>query len=79
MALSYNDITAWNYAELPHAMGCADWFTARVSTCGQLDQALKTAEQVGGTAYIEVVTDAYEAPPMYKKLHENVESFYNVK
>ena len=29
-------------------------------------------------AYIEVVTDAYEAPPMYKKLHEHVESFYNV-
>ena len=30
-------------------------------------------------AYIEVVTDAYEAPPLYKKLHENVESFYKVK
>jgi indolepyruvate decarboxylase len=79
MALSYNDITAWNYSELPHAMGCAGWFTARVSTCGQLDEVLKTAEQVDGAAYIEIVTDAYEAPPMYKKLHENVESFYNVK
>jgi indolepyruvate decarboxylase len=31
-----------------------------------------------GDAYIEVVTDAYEAPPMYKKLHENVKSFYNI-
>ena len=30
-------------------------------------------------AYIEVVTDAYEAPPMYKKLHENVKSFYNIR
>jgi hypothetical protein len=43
-----------------------------------LDDALKTAEQADGAAYIEVITDAYEAPPMYKKLHEHVESFYNV-
>jgi indolepyruvate decarboxylase len=78
MALAYNDIAAWNYAELPHALGCQRWFTARVSSCGVLDDALKTAEQADGAAYIEVVTDAYEAPPMYKKLHEHVESFYNI-
>jgi indolepyruvate decarboxylase len=79
MALAYNDIAAWNYAELPHALGCQGWFTARISTCGELDDALKTAEQANGAAYIEVVTDAYEAPPLYKKLHENVKSFYNVQ
>ena len=78
MALSYNDIAAWNYGELPHALGCKGWFTARVSSCGALDGALKTAEQSGHAAYIEVITDAYDAPPMYKKLHENVESFYNI-
>jgi indolepyruvate decarboxylase len=78
MALAYNDIAAWNYAELPHALGCQGWFTARVSSCGALDGALKTAEQVDGAAYVEVITDAYEAPPMYKKLHEHVESFYNL-
>jgi indolepyruvate decarboxylase len=79
MALAYNDIAAWSYAELPHALGCQGWFNARVSSCGVLDDALKTAEQADGAAYIEVITDAYEAPPMYKKLHENVESFYNVQ
>ncbi|MDH6196525.1 indolepyruvate decarboxylase [Mycobacterium frederiksbergense] len=79
MTLAYNDIAAWNYAELPHAMGCQDWFTARVSTCGQLDEALKTAEHADTAAYIEVVTDAFEAPLMYQKLHENVESFYNLR
>jgi indolepyruvate decarboxylase len=79
MALAYNDIAAWNYAELPHAPGCQGWLTARVSTCGELDDALKTAEQADGAAYIEVITDAYEAPPLYRKLHENVESFYNVQ
>jgi indolepyruvate decarboxylase len=78
MALAYNDIAAWNYAELPHAMGCQGWFNASVSSCGVLDDALKTAEQANGAAYIEVVTDADEAPPMYKKLHENVKSFYNI-
>jgi indolepyruvate decarboxylase len=78
MALGYNDIAAWNYAELPHALGCPGWFTARVSSCGALDDALKMAEHVDGAAYIEVITDAYEAPPMYRKLHEHVESFYNL-
>jgi indolepyruvate decarboxylase len=78
MALAYNDIAAWNYAELPHALGCQGWFNARVSSCGVLDDALKTAEQADGAAYIEVITDPYEAPPMYKKLHENVASFYNI-
>ena len=43
MALGYNDIAAWNYVELPHALGCQGWFTARVSSCGVLDDALKTA------------------------------------
>jgi indolepyruvate decarboxylase len=78
MAVAYNDIAAWNYAELPHALGCQGWFTARVRSCGVLDDALKTAGQADSAAYIEVVTDPYEAPPMYKKLHENIESFYNI-
>lgn len=32
--IAYNDIAAWNYAELPHALGCQGWFSARVNTCG---------------------------------------------
>jgi indolepyruvate decarboxylase len=78
MALAYNDIAPWNYTELPHALGCQGWFTARVSSCGELDDALKAAAHADGAAYIEVITDASEAPPMYKKLHENVKSFYNI-
>ena len=79
MALAYNDVAAWNYARLPDALGCQGWFTTAVSTCGELDEALKTAEQADRAAYIEVITDANEAPPLYKKLHENVKSFYNVQ
>jgi len=50
-----------------------------VSTCGELDDALKTAEQADGAAYIEVVTDAYATPPLPKKLHESVAALYNVQ
>ena len=79
LTMAYNDVAAWNYADLPHTLGCQGWLTARVTTCGELDAALRTAEEADGAAYIEVVTDAYEAPPLYKKLHENVKSFYNVQ
>ncbi len=41
MALAYNNIAAWHYAELPHALGCQGWFNARVTSCGVLDDALK--------------------------------------
>ena len=68
-----------SYVELPRALGCQGWFTGRVSTCAELDDALKTAEQADSAAYIEVVTDPHEAPPLYKKLRENVKSFYGVQ
>ena len=71
----YNDLAQWRYAEIPRALGCDGWFTARVTTCGEFDEALKAAEQ-GNGAYIEVVTDKYAAPPMAVKLHENLETFY---
>jgi len=75
-AAGYNDIASWRYAELPHALGCERWFTARVATCGALDQALRVAEQGGSAAYIEVVTDAYAASPLAKRLHESVKTLY---
>jgi indolepyruvate decarboxylase len=77
--IAYNDVASWNYVQLPQALGCQGWFTARVSTCGELDDALKTAEQATGASYIEVVTDRDEAPPLYKRLRENVASFYNTQ
>jgi indolepyruvate decarboxylase len=41
--IAYNDIAAWRYTELPHALGCDDWLTARVTTCGELHHARKAA------------------------------------
>jgi indolepyruvate decarboxylase len=65
-----NDIACWRYAEPPQAFGFDDWFTARVSTCGEFDQAPQRASRGDTAAYIEVVTVTYAASPMSIKLHE---------
>jgi indolepyruvate decarboxylase len=74
--IAYNDLAAWRYSELPHALGCNGWFTARVTTLGELDLAMKQADQNGSASYIEVVTDKYAAPPLAQKMHENVGTLY---
>ncbi len=74
--VAYNDIAPWRYAELPRALGCDGWFTARAETCGALDQAMAEAARAGSGAYIEVVTDAYAAPPLAAKLHESIKTLY---
>jgi indolepyruvate decarboxylase len=72
----YNDIVQWNYQKLPEALGCDGWFTARVTTCGELDAAIRKAEACGTGAYIEVVTDKYATPPLAEKLHQAVATLY---
>jgi indolepyruvate decarboxylase len=73
----YNDLAQWRYANLPEALGCKGWFTARVSTCGELDKAIEKAESCGSGTYIEVVTDRYVAPSLARKMHDTRESFYS--
>jgi indolepyruvate decarboxylase len=72
----YNDLAQWHYHLLPQALGCDGWLTARVTTCGELDAAMKKAESSGTGAYIEVVTDKYVAPPLPMKLHESTKALY---
>jgi len=74
--IAYNDLAAWRYSELPHALGCDGWFTARVTTCGELDQALQQAGQNGSASYIEIVTDEYAAPPLPQRLHDARDTLY---
>jgi indolepyruvate decarboxylase len=73
---AYNDVARWRYSELPKALGCDDWFTARVTTCSDFDEALKTASQGDRAAYIEIVTDKYAASPLAMRLHENLQTLY---
>jgi indolepyruvate decarboxylase len=75
-AIEYNDVAAWRYSELPHALGCTNWFTARVTTCEEFDQALENAEKSDTGCLIEVVTDAYAASPLALKLHDAVATLY---
>ena len=73
---TYNDLAQWNYAALPAALGCEDWFAARVNTCGELDEAINRAETCGTGAYIEVVADKYMASPLSQKMHESIDTLY---
>ena len=41
--LYYNDLAQWQYSKLPQALGCEGWFSTRVTTCGELDQAIEKA------------------------------------
>jgi indolepyruvate decarboxylase len=70
--IAYNDLASWSYAALPQALGCAGWFTTRATTCGELDAAMEVAGRGERAAYIEIVTGAYEAPPLAAKLHESL-------
>jgi indolepyruvate decarboxylase len=74
--IAYNDLAPWRYSELPHALGCDGWFTARVTTCGELDGALKEASQSSSGSYIEIITDKYAAPPLPEKMHESIATLY---
>jgi indolepyruvate decarboxylase len=73
----YNDLAQWHYAKLPEALGCDDWFATRVTTCGELDQAIRKAESGGTGAYIEVVTERYAASPLSQKLHASLATLYS--
>lgn len=66
--IAYNDVAQWRYTELPHALGCDGWFTARVATCAEFDAALEQAQKADSGVYIEVVTDTYAASPLSQKL-----------
>jgi indolepyruvate decarboxylase len=72
--IAYNDIAQWRYAELPAALGCEGWFTARVTTCGELDAALQAAARADSGVYIEVVTGRYEASRLSLTLSDKMKA-----
>jgi indolepyruvate decarboxylase len=76
---AYNDLASWNYTQLPPALGCGDWFCARVATNGELEAAMERAAACGTGAYIEVMTDMMAASPMAQKLHESIQTLYGLK
>jgi indolepyruvate decarboxylase len=73
---SYNDLAKWRYADLPHALGCTDWFTARVETLGELDAALKAARDSKSGAYIEVIGGRMDMPKGLAFAHTRLKELY---
>jgi indolepyruvate decarboxylase len=73
---TYNDLAPWKYAELPKALGCSDWFTARVTTLGELDNAMEAARASRTGAYIEIIGGRLDMPPMLAFAHGRLKAMY---
>jgi indolepyruvate decarboxylase len=72
----YNDLAPWNYHTLPAALGCKDWFTARVATLGELDAALAKAGRTQQACYIEVVGGRTDFPEGLVFAHAHLDDMY---
>lgn len=72
LGYQYDDLSKWNYAQLPAAMGCSDWFCTKVSTVAQLDAAIEKANAFDGASYIEVMIPASESQPAPTALQNHV-------
>jgi indolepyruvate decarboxylase len=73
---TYNDLAPWNYADLPKALGCANWFTARVTTLGELDDAMKSGRANKSGAYIEIMGGKMDMPPALAFAHGQLKAMY---
>lgn len=73
---TYNDLAPWNYAELPKALGCKNWHTARVATLGELDEAMKAARASKTGAYIEIIGGKMDMPPALAFAHGQLKAMY---
>jgi indolepyruvate decarboxylase len=73
---TYNDLSPWHYCELPKALGCANWFTARVVTLAELDAAMRTAGQSKRGAYVEIVGGRMDMPPILAFAHGRLKAMY---
>jgi indolepyruvate decarboxylase len=72
----YNDLAPWNYHTLPAALGCQGWFTAKVTTLGELDAALARASTGESACYIEVVGGRMDFPPVLAMAHQRLDAMY---
>jgi len=72
----YNDLAPWNYHALPAALGCRGWFTAKVTTLGELDAALARAATGESASYIEVVGGRLDFPAGLAMAHQRLDALY---
>ncbi|HEX4146543.1 MAG TPA: thiamine pyrophosphate-binding protein [Pirellulales bacterium] len=72
----YNDLAPWDYHTLPAALGCKEWFTAKVTTLGELDAALAKASRGESACYIEVVGGRTDFPKGLALANQHLDAMY---
>jgi indolepyruvate decarboxylase len=74
----YNDLAPWDYHTLPAALGCKDWFTAKVQTNGELEAAMQKAEAADTASYIEIVGQKHDYPAGLKLMGSRAYEMYGI-
>jgi len=74
----YNDLAPWDYHTLPAALGCKDWFTAKVRTNGELEAAMKQAGTADTASYIEIVAGKHDYPAGLKLIASRNAEMYGI-
>lgn len=64
----YNELSQWNYSDIPAALGCKDWITEKCLTIGDLQKAFKKIEAEDKAAYIEICIDKNDVPPAFEAI-----------
>jgi indolepyruvate decarboxylase len=65
----YNDIVAWNWLDLPKALGVRDHLAFRAETYGELDDALaEAAQHQDRIVLVEAVVQKFDVPPLLAEL-----------
>lgn len=59
----YDDLAPVQYHLLPAAFGCSGWLTRKVTTVGELEDALEAVDAHDGAAYLEVMIPNEESQP----------------
>ena len=68
----YDDIAKWDYHRIPEAMGCKDWFTAKVATVSELDAVFAQLNSETRATYIEIMIPAEESQPLSRDIISRV-------
>ena len=61
---------------MPAALGCKEWFTAKVATLGELDAALAKAASGESACYIEVVAGRLDLPEALALANQHLDAMY---
>jgi indolepyruvate decarboxylase len=67
---SFNDLPKWQYSKLPEVFGCEDWYCVKVETTGEMDAALEQVSNSDQAAYIELICERYDMPPLSEAMFD---------